>query len=84
MAIVKKKVGCTKDNKEWHCLDSPNVYKSPVITKVSNFLRNSDECREESTDMFLGFSVARLTPAFVLLVLGNILKLVLFVVEFHD
>jgi hypothetical protein len=41
----KKKVGCTKDNKEWHCLDSPNLYKSPVITKVSTFLRKSVECR---------------------------------------
>jgi hypothetical protein len=52
----KIKVGCTKDNKGWHCLDSANLYQTPVIPKVSNILRNSDESREESIDIFLRFS----------------------------
>jgi hypothetical protein len=44
-------------------------------------LRSGGKLREDSSDMFVPFAVSHLMPAFVVLVLGNILSLVVFIVE---
>jgi hypothetical protein len=44
-------------------------------------LRSRGKLREESSDIFVPFSVFHLMPAFVVLVVGNILSSVVFIVE---
>jgi len=44
-------------------------------------LRSGGKLREDSSDMFVPFAVSHLMPAFVVLVVGNILSSVVFIVE---
>jgi len=44
-------------------------------------LKSGGKLREDSSEMFVPFSVSHLMPAFVVLVLGNILSSVVFIVE---
>ena len=44
-------------------------------------LKSGEKLREDSSDMFVPFAVSHLMPAFVVLVVGNILSSILFIVE---
>ena len=44
-------------------------------------LRSGAKLREDSSDMFVPFAVSHLMPAFVVLVVGNILSSVVFIIE---
>jgi len=44
-------------------------------------LRSTGHLRDDSSDMFVPFAVSHLMPAFVVLVVGNILSSVVFIVE---
>jgi hypothetical protein len=45
------------------------------------YLRSGSKLGEDSSDMFVPFAVSHLMPAFVVLVVGNILSSVVFIVE---
>jgi hypothetical protein len=63
------------------CLEAGFLERHWSELKYRAGLRRRDKLKEQSNDMFVTFSVSHLTPAFVVLVSGNILSSVVFISE---